>query len=607
MNLKRFSGLVLGTASGGLLFMAQPSCSVIVNDFKTQCTSNQDCIDLAAKQPLGTDGKPITGLVCSDQHVCVQKGCRSNAECQDANNGEAYICRSSDRTCQSLILDTPDGRVCDVLADPEDLRNENTIYVGAVVFYAPGSNQGLELTRQDFNKLAGGLPPASATGARRPLAFVYCEGDTIPDTDHYAFDEGAAHLVNDLQLPAIITSLDTTSEINLLNKYSIANGNQVFQLSTSAGGETLKGVDNQGLLLDLVLINENYDKEAFELVKGYYVPLLQAPGGPLAGATLPRVAVLHSSTPTYANTARKIVSELEGANITSQVQDFGYGTADEPQGTEGQHASVVSDVLAFKPHVIIVLGDDEIGPAFDEMDVMTAAGIDVPIENGWTDAAGSQPRPQWLGILGAVGQLSKDIGTLDSAAQIEWGSRALFIQQHYDFKGELFTSYYNQLKQLVPADDPAGVLSPELSSPYNEFLREGAYLTAYSIALLAAQGEPVTGPNLAAAARSFGAANSAKFEIGPDKIFPALQSIASTKHPFNLLTFQGWTGFDENGFATYDFADDVACLTPDVDAMSGMPIVGSLEPTGGIFDGTGALTGTVTLTANDQHGACAGH
>jgi hypothetical protein len=183
----------------------------------------------------------------------------------------------------------------------------------------------------------------------------------------------------------------------------------------------------------------------------------------------------------------------------------------------------------------------------------------------------------------------------DSAARVDWGSRSLFIQQHYDFHGELFTDYLAQLKQLVGNDDPNGVVATEQTSPHNEFLREGAYLTAYSIALLAAQGKPFTGPNVAVAARSFGAHNASAFSVGPEQINPALESIASSEQPLFLKNFQGWDGFDSNGFAEYPVADEVACLTPDVDA-GGSPTVGALEATGGIFVASGALQGNVSLT-----------
>jgi hypothetical protein len=615
MNLKRLSGLTLGTAASCLALMVQPSCSVVVNDFNQQCTTTQDCVDLAARQPLGIDGKPISGLVCSDQHVCVPEGgCHSNVECQDAHNGEPYLCRSSDRTCQSLILPAAtagDPNVCEILADPDDIKDENTIWLGASVIFAPGSYQGLEMVRQDFNRLAQGLPPATATGKnRRKLAFVYCEAiDTL--------DDGAAHLINDLELPAIITSLDTSSEIEVLTKYSLAANKKVFQLSTSAGGPLLKTIDNQGMLIDLVLINENYDKETSEVVTQHYVPLLRKSGGPLTATQLPRVAVIHSATYTYSHSSSGIVSHLQatfGPGHQANVKEFPYGDANEPSGNPGAYAGVVADVLDFKPHIIIVLGDDEIGPAVDPMTQMvTSDGIDVPIETKWATAVPGQPPPLWLGILGAVGQLPKDIRTLkDPAAQVDWGSRSLFIQQHYDFNGKQFTNYINQLKQIVGSDDPNDIIATEGTSPYNEFLREGAYLTAYSVALLAAQGKEVSGENLAAAARSFGSQNMPRnFTVGPEDLFPSLQSIQSSKLPFDLQNFQGWIGFDENGFAKYPTTDDVACVTPAVDPDLGTATVGSLQPTGGIFDGEGALSSSDTgwMTGDDPVSltGCAGN
>jgi hypothetical protein len=569
--------------SAGLVF-ATPSCTLIENHFRGQCETTQDCVDLANRQPRLPDGGPsVSGLVCTDQHVCEpESGCHSNLECQVAHGGAGspYICRHSDRSCQSLVLESPDGgdNVCEVLADPGDYQNENTIWLGAAVFFKQGSYQGLEMARQDFNQLASGLPPATAGGmARRPLAFVYCDGETI--------DVSGAHLVNDLDLPVVITSIDTTSEIELLTKYSMANGKHVFQLSTTAAGQLIKTVDGQGHLIDMALIDENYDKESMGVVKNYYVPALRS-AGTLSATELPRVAVVHSSTPTYANTSAKVVTAIQGANTASMVQDFGYGESDNPTGTPAEYASVVSKVLAFKPHVIIMLGDNEI------------SSVDVPIEMGWAAAAAGQPAPQWLGLLGAVAELPIDIASESSSAALEWAGRSLFIQQHFDFKGKLFTDYFAQLKQLFPGD-PEGIYEAEQTDPYNEFLREATYLTSYSIALLAGQGKPVNGTNVAEAARTFGAKNQTTITIGKDNIFPGLQA-AATGNPFNLLTFQGWTGFDANGFATYALTDDVYCLSS-ATGDDGGTTLGGLQPTGAEYDNMATFLNSVSLTG------CAGH
>ncbi|HEX4447554.1 MAG TPA: hypothetical protein VH044_12485 [Polyangiaceae bacterium] len=565
----------------GTLLLANQSCSVIENKFDQQCNTTQDCVDLANRQPRLPDGGPsVSGLVCSDQHVCVpESGCHSNAECQLSNGGvgSAYICRQSDRTCQSLTLPSPDGGedICKVLADPADYSNENTIWLGAAVLYKDDSYQGLEMVRQDFNHLASGLPPASAgSSARRPLAFVYCDGETI--------DVTGQHLVNDLQLPVIITSLDTTTEISLLQNYSIANGNTVFQLSTSAGGELLKTIDNKGQLIDLVLINENYDKESAAIVKNYYTPTLQT-AGTVPANTPPRVAVLHSSTPTYANTSTKIVTALQSAQTPSTVVDFGYGDSANPTGTDAEYLAVVANVLAFKPNVVIVLGDNEI------------ASVDLPIEAQWATAVPDQPPPQWLALLGAVGELPIDMGTLDPATQLNWAGRSLFVQQHYDFNGSQFTSYLAQLEQLFPTD-PDGIWEAEQSSPYNEFLREGAYVTAYGIALLAGENKPLTGANIAAAARTFGMQNPMAVTVGPSGIFPGLQTTATGK-PLNLLNFQGWTGFNASGFANYALADDVDCLAPGTPTDDGGLSLGALAPTGAQFDATGTFLNSISLTS----------
>jgi len=293
-------------------------------------------------------------------------------------------------------------------------------------------------------------------------------------------------------------------------------------------------------LADLVLINENYDKETVELVGNYYAPLLQKKGGPLASGGKPRVAVIHSGAPTTSNTGNKIVTELESSGTTDPngALELGYGNSDDPAGDPSTYANIVSQVIKFKPHVIIILGDEEI------------KGIDGAIEQRWAAEITNQPAPQWLGILGSVGQLAADIQAADLPGRLDWGSRTLLIQQHYDFNSTAFKRYINQLKQVVGPVDKDGIVDLEYTSPFNEFLREGGYLTAYSIALVAAQGKPLTGPNVAAAARSFGDnyVSNGEFTVGQDDISPALQSIAMTKEPFQLDNFQGWIGFDEHGF-----------------------------------------------------------
>lgn len=597
MNFKRLSSLVF-VSSGALgLLMVHSSCSVIVNDFPAQCETDQDCQDIAAKVPLGEDGKPVidpAGLVCNEERkVCEKTGCDTHVQCRESV-GEDAICVHSTRECQKLVLpgeaeDSPN--ICDILVDPKlnDDEYNNVMWVGASVFYAPGTWQGLELVRRDF-ALRQGLPPATAGGERRPLAFVYCEADP-------SLEEGVDHLINTLELPVVITSIDTTSEISVLENY--AKPKQVFQLSTTAGGPQFKDVPNDDLIVDLVLINEHYDIEVAQLVESYYTPLLREGGGPLMTNELPRIAVVHSSTPTYQNLSLKMQAELENVTTRDHVRAIGYGSADEPRGNPAAYAGVVSDVLEFKPHVIIIMGDDEIGPVTDQATgEVTSMGIDLPIEERWAAEVPDQPPPQWLGILGTVGQLPKDMGLLEPAKMLDWASRSLFIQQHYDFEGRLFTEYFRELEKLVEETTPGdanGVLGVERTSPYNEFMREGAYLTAYAIALVAAQGKEVTGPNLAKAARSFGKDKPTQFTLGVADLFRALESIETTKDAFFLENFQGWVGFDDNGFAQYEFADDVACLQPGEPDEMDMPTLGALKPTDGIFEVTGALTGTVSL------------
>jgi eukaryotic-like serine/threonine-protein kinase len=94
---------------------------------------------------------------------------------------------------------------CRVLATPESLASDATVWIGAMfpTRGSEGASYGLpaidavDLARRDFDETTGGLPPARPGGPRRPIAVVACD-----DTEEPA--RVAAYLVDTVGVPAII-------------------------------------------------------------------------------------------------------------------------------------------------------------------------------------------------------------------------------------------------------------------------------------------------------------------------------------------------------------------------------------------------------------------
>ncbi len=122
--------------------------------------------------------------------------CTTNRECVDSHGGEAWLCHRTRRECVRIASED-----CKVLAEPSDLRREDTVWLGALFPADPtpfrGEKRAIDMGRRDFARTLGvHSVPDGGEYAARPIAVVMCD-----ETDA---ERAARHLVDDVQVPAVV-------------------------------------------------------------------------------------------------------------------------------------------------------------------------------------------------------------------------------------------------------------------------------------------------------------------------------------------------------------------------------------------------------------------
>ncbi len=207
---------------------ALPACEMLVDTSVVQCNTTGDCASL---------GGAMAHAVCSPQKVCV-KGpeCSSDMECVTASQ-QPSVCRKSDGKCALLA-----SAECGIKAQMSDIGNDDTLWFGLITPRNNPNTPGLhmeaaaDLVRQQINEL-GKLPPATIDGPRRSFAFVSCNNDKD-------LDKALNHLINEVQVPAIVGSNLSQDVVTMLTNYTVKTG--VLVLSPTAGAPNITDIDNKG-------------------------------------------------------------------------------------------------------------------------------------------------------------------------------------------------------------------------------------------------------------------------------------------------------------------------------------------------------------------------
>jgi hypothetical protein len=550
---ERKTSLLLITVT---LVTGSASCSLLIDSSAIQCDTNADCARLS--------GGP-TKMVCSDARVCV-KGpeCATHAECLALNPSQASLCRKSDFKCAPLT--SPE---CVYRAEPSDLTNENTLWFGMISPRTSGPHMeaAADLVRNHVSR-SGNLPAATILGERRPMAYVSCTNDGG------GFEKSIDHLLNVVQVPAIVGSNDSGDVVAMLTKHNTPKAG-VLTLSPTASAPGISDIRNDGLFFRMSGINTIAVKGLAFVLRSVVEPTLRGGPSPVLGKDEPmKVAVLHKSDAVGladAGAAASLVTfnGKPAAANGSNYKVIDYGHPGDPANTmpAARYAAAVAAVLAFQPHAIFVFGSLEV------------SNMDKEIENRWPAIP---YRPYWMVVKGIATVFTNDIGYNQDWARRVYGSQPLVD------KG---TSAYRSYEQSFRANYPNLMVGVTATPSYFD----GAYLLAYAVA---ANGlRPVTGRNLADAIRTRlipakGAPPARQFAVGYDNIFGVLNALSGGER----IDLQGLTGnldFLENGDVNQ--TQEIFCMQTEATTDGALGKVIGVKASGMIFDPlSDSLTGSIT-------------
>jgi serine/threonine protein kinase/ABC-type branched-subunit amino acid transport system substrate-binding protein len=442
--------------------------------------------------------------------------CAKNAECVKGHGGEPWVCGSGGR-CAPLASED-----CKVLADPTALDNDETIWFGTM-FPLSGElasvgaecTNAVDLARRELSAISAGLPRNGDVPAA-PVGLVACD-----DSANAA--RAAAHLTQDVHVPAVIGFRASDEVIDLASKFFVPN--HVVTIATLNHSPLItkvpQPVEGPRLVWRMADSYGQTPEVMSLLIRQVLEPELRATGG-LAPHDRVRAAAILAETATGLGTEdslleKLVVNDRRALDSRDDFRVYRCNSGADSSACE-QHAEAI---VAFRPHVILfVLSAGDLRPLFRQ------------VEERWP--AGARFRPRYLG--------SEDLDQLASFfdERPERRRRFLGLTPPYNDASLKLTRRYNAAfhTQLDETQIPA----PQ----YDAF-----YLLAY--AAFAAKDHPRDGTSLAHAfPRLMPPAET--LEVGPSTLLEVFGRLArgesvaldgaSTLIDLDLATGERRTDFD---------------------------------------------------------------
>ena len=385
MKLLLSNGLMLGIASilmsCSLNRVEQNACKVDSDCAKLggnlACASSGFCEERKTPKTCTQDSQCGSGLVCLGNGSCGE-GCANTQACVD-QIGDFNICRQSDRKCVGLL-----SKNCkDVLQDkPDDYKHDQAFFVGSVlpttgddIPTGLSAQNGIELARSHFQSSAQGLPALPGGSGTRPIVHIACTDNGSSDTAV----ESAKHLVNNVQVPAIIGAAYSGITIRMTTEVTIPA--KTFVISPSATSAAITDLQDDGLVWR-TSPSDVYQSAGLAAYAKLVEQDIRTTLGLLAADPV-KAIILNKSDAYGAGLADALAKQLElnGAPALDpknkgNFERFDYGNPDDPQANPTKYNDAVNKALNLKPHVISILGTTEM-----------VNEIMAKIETGWTETA----------------------------------------------------------------------------------------------------------------------------------------------------------------------------------------------------------------------------
>lgn len=477
-----------------------------------------------------------TGSVVADTGPQGDAGCTSNSQCP----GDYRVCKKSTGQCISLVVppgaDGGGPNCYDVVAG--DYKNDDAILFGELARLdgrGPAVFTPIEFAAGEMNTAVGGIP--DSTGKKHPLAIVKCS---------FAADliGSATYLTSTVGVPAIIGPGNSGQTVTVANAVTI-NANVL--LMPPVGTSPTLGTLNAN---DLLWMPSPSDAAQGAILSAM-VPDLEAKIR-LANGSQPIKVFIANKSDAYGTALLQIMEQtltINGHNVLDAANANYFQTAqyDMPATVATwDPATIVSQIIAFKPDIIMTLGTYEGGIIVEK------------VENIWP--AGTT-RPQYIFPDGMATNQQVALQQIPSSYDLRSRARGTVPGNTDRANYKSFVARFT----AVPAN--AGLSDPGGANAY-----DGTYALMYAAA--AAGGVNLTGPKLAAAMRTVTDPTGTAINVGPDDLAAGF-AVAAAGNKVHLSGAGSSLEFDAQHFVHSDYV--VWCIGKD---SSGNFVS---EPSGQIF------------------------
>jgi hypothetical protein len=382
---------VAGTLSG---------CSFIYDLSPDQCGSSSDCAKFGE-------------FYACEEGMCVQVEppgeCDTNANCLDEDPNTPRACielepgRTSSRTCVELtspdcprMLPTGDGANGELWR--QKLRLPGSIVIGAFGFLPAAGyskfTRNYDLALTELENFAGGV--VGRNGTTRPIVAVVCNNTYMGDQAPLL--ENVRHLVDDVRVPAIISSMNSAELQDAFSQTQQSEVNpDVLFVSPNSSTEGVADLQDNNLVWN-ILTNGEQVAIPYASLLTRTIDYLRAEREIPAGEII-KVAVVFANDQRLLIDIKAALRDLLHFNEMDYDANLSEGYLAEIQVTssyEDEFAPLtdqIDRILEFAPHVIIEVGANEL---FSTL-IPGPGGSGTGIEDRWEMEVGpDQPRPFYL-------------------------------------------------------------------------------------------------------------------------------------------------------------------------------------------------------------------
>jgi hypothetical protein len=318
--------------------------------------------------------------------------CSTSRQCIDGMNGDPARCDRTTRTCAPLLAPACD-RV--LSARPDAIGNDETTFIGLVAPRSgPHALEGqsmVDAANMVLGEIAAGLvdAPARIGSPARPLGIVVCDEPAEPG----ATEAVAAHLLDEVKAPVIIGRRMTEGMLApLRTKEAVALGIGCGPARPSDSTSVLWQACPYALAIPEAMASAVTNLDGWlrtpaggreplgrdQPLKVMVVTDGSVPVSPAASPGVPFALARALEDATVGERARELLSLPSSEGWPRDIRTASY--------TAGTLDGVVTAILGFQPHVVILAGEAE-----------AVQWILDPVEKSWPGG----PRPRWwFGLSG---------------------------------------------------------------------------------------------------------------------------------------------------------------------------------------------------------------